>query len=610
MKYQLRVKGSIPEISQGLWQLHWKGQLVSAPQAAATLFVYAFFHRVERVANGGLLHSPELRRVMLPITDIPAFPLGTLVSEGNVLVAEPLSAHFEMATAEVDFTRENIQLFSRLGGAAAESAPMKEGEEAIELRPGRATAATDQRYNGLLLRVGGTRGGLPYIIPSIEIFRFFWAPTSKWAQLMLDGRFSDPEHYLFNLTRSKLSTDGRHAMLWLRQWMRDADAPFLASIAFDSYAMSRGADIYRYQGQGGTVRRPYLVRAIPPFQGRMNLQMLRRRVKMNHLEFWLVQSIMSCDYRSKIERVDFDRDNDGRSVDDVLAGTSEDKIPIERQKLHIQQCASILDLSHFPHQSATAEAEILLAPVKIRFPGLNEIFCHKLPQTETKYESPDQAKLRLTLWENTISTLGDSSTAAEAATAANLVTQDNSVTDQNDLARNTLGGMNLVATALLRSNGDTIKIESQEFKIEVEPIFPGEPVNEYFLVPQDLPKRRKSAWRYIDSEKKLRKRGVCLRITFTSTDTRCTRVRYLLDFEARLGKQQSSMLFVWSSDDKPIRDEVKTLTKIVSSVAKKMTTALHLEDMNGLCSQTKEHRFQDTDILLKKIYHSVDRFNR
>ena len=174
------------------------------------------------------------------------------MSEGYVLEAEALNTRFTLDEIKIDFSRENIHVFSRLGLVDADQSLLR--EEPVHLGLGRNTAATDRRYDSLLLRVEGSNGSPPYVFPCISIFQFFWAPTSKWAQLMVDGRFSDSEHYLFNQARSHLSADRTKAMLWLRQWMKDEDVPFLASIAFDNYAMDRGADIYRYLAQGSRAR--------------------------------------------------------------------------------------------------------------------------------------------------------------------------------------------------------------------------------------------------------------------------------------------------------------------------------------------------------------------
>lgn len=605
MKPVLRIGQSVPAIATGQWQLHWYGQVVSAPQAAVTPFIYAFFHRVERLASGALRHHKESRRVILPITDTPAFPLGTVVSEGDVLEAEELSPKFTFDEITIDFSRENIHVFSRLGPEDVDQGLLR--EEPFHLGLGRNTAATDWRYDSLLLRVEGSDGSPPYVFPCMSIFQFFWAPTSKWAQLMVDGRFSDSEHYLFNQARSHLSADRTRAMLWLRQWMKDEDVPFLASIAFDSYAMDRGADIYRFLALGSRAQGPHFIRALPPFEGQMSLQVLRSRVRTDSSDFWLIQHIESCGYRSSIQNISFDRDNDGRSMDDVFAGVDPDKLPIERKQLFPTPSASVLDLSHLPHRSSSGESEVDVGWMGSRFPNLKNIPCEKLPQTDTTYQSVEQATSRMAMWEREVSSLGDSASAGELAASANLRAHQHKELLKTESARQTLGDVSLVASTLLASSGDLVEIEGQAYSVDVESVFPGEPVGDYFLVPLEPRPQRNPAWRYVDAEKSQRKRGLCLRIAFQRLGEDERYVRYLLDFEPRMGTQ-NSMLFLWSHDGQGLRDEMQALSQIVWCISRKESTALSADELQGLCSRTRKHTSTDASLLLGEIYLAANRF--
>ncbi len=604
MKQVLRIGSSLPAIAVGQWQLHWYGQVASSPQATVTPFIHAFFHRVERLASGELRHHKESRRVLLPITDTPAFPLGTVVSDGDINEAEKLGPHFRWDDITIDFSRDSIQVFSRLGSEDSDAGPLL--DEPFRLGPGRNTAASDRRYDSLLLKVGGSYGSPTYVFPCMTIFQFFWAPTSKWAQLMVDGRFSDPEHYLFNQERSRLSADRRSAMLWLRQWMKDEDVPFLASIAFNSYAMDRGADIYLYLAQGSRARGPHFIRALPPFEGQMPLRVLQRRVKTDTSDFWLVQLIRSCGYRSTIQKISFDRDNDGRSPEDVITGIDTEKLPIDRRQLFPSPSMSVLELSHMPHRSSSGESDVHVDLMGTRFPNLDTIPCEKLPQTDTAYQSADQAAARLAMWEREVSSLGDSSSARELAPAANLRAQQHKKVLESEQGRQTLGDVSLIASSLLGATGDTIEIEGTSHIVQVESVFPGEPVGDYFLVPLEQYPHRNPAWRFIDREKTQRKRGLCLRMTFQRIGNEERSVRYLLDFEPRLGTQ-NSMLLLWSPDGLQLRDELQALSQIVWSISRKESTALSADELHGLRSRTRKHTSGDASLLLAEIYLAADR---
>lgn len=59
----------------------------------------------------------------------------------------------------IDFSRECLQVFPRLGVEDSEACPLL--DEPFRLGPGRHTAASDRRYDSLLLKVEGCNGSLP-----------------------------------------------------------------------------------------------------------------------------------------------------------------------------------------------------------------------------------------------------------------------------------------------------------------------------------------------------------------------------------------------------------------------------------------------------------------
>ncbi|MBE0587922.1 MAG: hypothetical protein IH617_07750 [Hydrogenophaga sp.] len=165
----------------------------------------------------------------------------------------------------------------------------------------------------------------------------------------------------------------------------------------------------------------------------------------------------------------------------------------------------------------------------------------------------------------------------------------------------------MIASSLLGATGDTIEIEGQSHLVQIESIFPGEPVGDYFLVPLEPYPHRNPAWRFIDKEKTQRKRGLCLRMTFQRIDNDERSVRYLLDFEPRMGTQ-NSMLLLWSPDGLPLRDELQALSQIVWCVSRKESTVLPADELHGHCSRTRKHTSSDASLLLGEIYLAADRF--
>ena len=603
MKPVLRIGKSLPELAVGQWQLHWLGQVESVPQAVVTPFVFAYFHRVERLESGELRHHRQTKRVRMPITDTPVFPIGTIVSEGCIQEVEALDSAFKWDEVTIDFTRDNIEVFSRLVDQTDDAELLIESQ--FQLRLGKKTAAEDRQYNSLLLKVGGPED-VPHIFPCWTIFQFFWAPSSKWAQIMVDGRFLDPQHYLVNMDRSWMSRDDRQAMLWLRQWMKDDDVPYLAAIIFDDYAMERGADIYRALANGNRSRGPRFIRALPPFQGAMSMKVLRRKVDLVGSKVWLVQSIESCGYKLNLEEIKYDRDNDGRSLDDVLEGTDSDLLPMEREQLFPAVSESVLELSHLPHRSSSNEADVDIGWMGARFPNLETIHTEKMPQIDTDYESLNRAQGRLAMWEREVSSLGDSDSAADRAPRAVLRAQKHLDSLRDDSQRPTLGNVALVAGALLGASGDSLEIDGASHIVVVEPLFPGAQVGDFFLVPLEPAESRQPAWRFVDEEKSQRKRGLCLRISFQKVSDGTTTVRYLLDFEPRLRDQKSILLF-WRHDGQPLNEEWEALSAIVARVVRRESTVLPLEYSGELCSRNRRHTSSDASSLLREIYLARDR---
>lgn len=92
--------------------------------------------------------------------------------------------------------------------------------------------------------------------------------------------------------------------------------------------------------------------------------------------------------------------------------------------------------------------------------------------------------------------------------------QQHKIVLESEQGRQTLGDVSLIASSLLGSSGDTIEIEGQNHLVQIESVFPGDPVGDYFLVPLEPYPHRNPAWCFIDTEKTRRKRGLCLHMTF------------------------------------------------------------------------------------------------
>ena len=229
-----------PHLPPGSWQLFWFGRLTTDPASQRTSFIRAYLVQVELSGSEILRRHSQVIHIDLPITELPALPLGTVYADTVIHPGLPVSNKAVWADITVDFSRESIHVFPRLA---------TEDDGVSFLRPSPRVPPDDTEYEGLLLAVSGSDQRNTYLFPCTTIFQFFWARSSKWAQLMVDGRFVDYNHYIFDARRSRINEDRTEAMIWLRQWMPDEDAPFIATLAFDQYALDVGSNIYRHLAQ-------------------------------------------------------------------------------------------------------------------------------------------------------------------------------------------------------------------------------------------------------------------------------------------------------------------------------------------------------------------------
>lgn len=591
-------------LPDGAWQIYWYGRLTDVPHARETPFIHTFLSRVELRDGRIVARHPERAKVKLPVSDLTALPLGTVLEEKAVHPALPLHDKATWKNIVVDLTRSNLRVHTRLDGT---------DDYGRLLGISRKTGILDDDYEGLLVTAGGGAGEHLYIFPSIALFHSFWAISSKWAQMMVDGRFVAYDRYVFSAQRSHISGDGKSALLWLRQWMLDDDARFIASLAFDEYALSTGADIHRHLAQvtRGAARR--CIRALPPYQGPVPLEVLQHEVNTSEGPATLIQCIRRCGYASPIENLKFDRDNDGRPLDDALAAEDEDKVPMDRDPRWWPPATTLgdlIELSDQPHDNQQQLVEIKLQDGMHRFPGLDEIETEKLPQTETAYENKEQALIRHQQWVEQVSTLQDGTSSSDLAPEALIRSDEHDEAPEDDF-QPVLGSMHELARSLFESK--TIEIPTSTGPLIASTRFIkvwARQTDAFFVVPS-LVGTEKKAWLYRDPQKKFRKRGLCVEVTFRRQDQAQSVVRYMLDFEGRdTGSgppKQNSILFFWARRSWALHEPEVHVLRLVRAIAKKGTTRLDRASMSGLEGTTRMHTSTGIENLLFDLYAAEDR---
>lgn len=577
---QIVLRKSLP-LPSGAWQLFWLGRLTASPRAKQTPFIRAYLARVELCNSRITAFHPEVRHVDLPISDLTALPLGTVFADTTVIPGLPLHPSSTWSDIWVDFTRENIRVTTRL-------AVEEDGQRF--LRRGTRTPNDDTEYEGLLLEVGDSGDGHTYLFPCTTIFQFFWARSSKWAQLMVDGRFVDFNRYVFDARRSFINEGGSKALIWLRQWMLDDDARFIASLAFDPYALEVGTDIYKYLAQKSNQREARCVRALPPYQGTMRLRALLQPIVTKRGPAMLVQSITQCNYSSSIEFLQFDRDNDGRTIDEIAEGVK--KLSIERDAFG-GPIQSLLDddvaLSDEPPSNQKGIIEIVSTPTDEMFPELAKMSIEKLSQDETSYKNEqERAKNRLSEWSNLVSSLEGALSSEQLAPEALIRAEDHSDEDDPTPVR---GDIYQLASTLLTGEPIEFKNNSETWTANVKLADMSRLIGNFFMVPKTVG-GVPLAWLYRDKEKRYRKRALCIRVEFSSASSKHAVTRYLLDFEPRQSSgvpRQTRILLFWNDTNTPLDYEERCVRLLIGAIAQKGQAGLSAKEMNGLQGYPRNH---------------------
>ena len=572
-----------PRLPPGAWQLFWFGRLTEDPRSSRTPFIRAYLVRVELSGSEILRRHAQVVHVDLPITELPAIPLGTVYADTVIHSGLPVSDKAVWADITVDFRRESIHVFPRLA---------TEDDGRCYLALGSRIPPGDTEYEGLLLAVSGADQRGTYLFPCATIFQFFWARSSKWAQFMLDGRFVDYNRYIFDARRSHITEDRTEAMIWLRQWMPDEDAPFIATLAFDQYALDMGADIYLHLARTSRNSQARCIRALPPYQGHIPLRVLMRKVNTRHGPAMLVQSISECGYVPAIRKLTFDRDNDGRTTVKSVAST--ERQPLSRPSFGPVQSMlqDSVELSSEPPSNKSIPIEVIAQSMSNRFPGLAEMETEKLPQEETQYENEREQHNRARLrWEERISTLEGARSSEQLAPAALIRGEELSDTLEAADPLPVRGDIAHLANALLTGESFELNVKDEVWIATPHLIsMPGQE-GHYFRVPSSVDGLA-LAWLYRDPENMFRKRALCIRVTFRKFSSTCKWTRYLLDFEPRMlpsGPDQARVLFFWNETNTPLRDEVARIRSLVRAIALKGNTNIPPCEMGGLHGYRRKH---------------------
>ena len=176
------------------------------------------------------------------------------------------------------------------------------------------------------LLVAVEQDGDPYavMVPTAEIIRFYYAPSTRLAQALFWGEYND----MFNAERSGIFEEGV-VRVHLRRWLEDQDAWTLARYICSPVMQREATRLYRslqvYQinshqfdlgaGSGPSVR----VSVRGSDNGSRHISVVTRTDAGQVLPRWLILRIERCSAPFPFDQVIVDRDNNsapGENVED------------------------------------------------------------------------------------------------------------------------------------------------------------------------------------------------------------------------------------------------------------------------------------------------------
>lgn len=309
----------------GTWQLAWIGRFSARHPHVDVHRLNAFFRRDLRYAeqdqSPAIGASCDYVKASLPLPHLVYFPQLTTLHVSAVddsITAGPSVRRIqhrtgarlgELVEMKLCFDRDNIDVVSRIPDDG-ELATMPASVAAL-LGTHRLPVSwrNDPDYSSSILLFKRER----VLIPCVEIFRTLYARDSKFAQFYFDGKFSQPDRYLFNRARGAYDPDSRHAIVWLRQWVDDDQAAFVAHFEFSEFAMQRAQQILTDQVASYCAGERQF-RVFPHFEGEWNvrLRIARRSDPELRDNALMAARIEACAWAPPFRTLVWDRDNDSR----------------------------------------------------------------------------------------------------------------------------------------------------------------------------------------------------------------------------------------------------------------------------------------------------------
>ena len=195
------------------------------------------------------------------------------------LVEEERTLQLDISGANVEQGRLNTYL--RYAGE-----PSSDREDRLEAW---------QEAEGIRCVLTHDREGLPILIPSTELLRFYYTQSARLTLAILGGKLRDIEErkQLFNEEASGALRNG-HYLITLNKATPDGDAWVLARLAASPHAMKQALNIADSLAEPDPKVEARSPQVNFPFEGPTDLSVRGKVVKSQGQEYFLVQRILFC----------------------------------------------------------------------------------------------------------------------------------------------------------------------------------------------------------------------------------------------------------------------------------------------------------------------------
>jgi hypothetical protein len=569
---------------KGLCQLTWVGRLVSLPGPKENIVVRAYFTKILTSAqdNTKSKRFGEAFWKDVPIGDILDMPIGTMFYQG-VPVEQHADEAFTIHNSilALNFTDDNMKIIDRW--SCIDTADDSSSAENLLLPRAAGSLPNDPNYRGTLLYIGANGDPFAYAIPSYEVFRFFYAVSSRMSNVFLDSRFLEWGRYIWNPERSSIDFERKEALLWLRQWMLDQDAWFIASIAFDPISVKRGMDLYR----SIAVDQNRILRAVPPMHEWVNINAKWVSIR-NGLGTTtkVILQIISTDWHPPFDKLRFDRDNDGRRG---LNDDRGDKESLHRPTVTLKKPNPLenedefIDLTDLPSNPGFPLEIISLEEINNRFEWLMTAEVDKLPQLETQFEGEKYLALLHDRWTGLLSTM-DGTSSASAIQSVTLTAEDLALLSTTKFEEDELQESN---DSIHAPNSDLLTIaqglvnirDKTNAKVEFISLWgPPIPIEtfELYRLPRKI-RHESFSWLYITKSKKSRL-ALAAKIIRPNDSLQGFETRFLLDFEPN--PKNSNIVVAWTDSTRELTAyDLRRLIRGFAQARSVMTDKSRISDL-------------------------------